>query len=1680
MNTPREQERMDQQSNLVTINTLRPVVCMFLDRITSGTWETVQTGRLDEETKTILTDMFVDILEIVAKSLLELLRNRLTEEERGAQKSPEVSEEEVYKRLGNLGEIVTQTVAEVQGVGNIRYSRTQEMTELLVAGVTERVNSKLSQSCYGEDVEEHKTSPGMAKKMALHFKKILRKCATKMSKMLSRKKAEQEQEEEEEEHEGEVRSVQREEEEEVMSVTQTPGTSLQQDKPSCVESKANAFTKSVISVKTILEEHLRQIDGAADGDGLITEEDMEQLNLKSSQDSKVVAIQIVDILTNSSQQDVVSTPNEQDKSKTVTPTRKSLRKRIASKIKALFIRKYARESILSVMTKLSDKETSSQREIEEELSVEILLNSVHELVDDMMSKVVLETGSSSEEDCLFEKLASYISSGKHGSDAEVLSEALADHLIPEEDIEVQSQVEIRTEVKGFMKRMKNWLIQQVQKCKGKKGNISIAVKQISKVVSIQPEETSALEEETETLTYIKPKNKSSQSSTSQCKEEEVPAVTQTPVTSLQEDDKSSVESKANAFIKSVISVKTILEEHLRQIDGAADGDGLITEEDMEQLNLKSSQDSKVVAIQIVDILTNSSQQDVVSTLNEQDKSKTVTPTRKSLRKRIASKIKALFIRKYARESILSVMTKLSDKETSSQREIEEELSVEILLNSVHELVDDMISNVVLETGSSSEEHCLFEKLASYISSGKHDSDAEVLSEALADHLMPEEDNEEMSQVEIRTEVEGFMKRMKNWLIQQVQKCKGKKGNISMAVQEISKVVSIQPEETSALEEETETLTYIKPKNKSSQSSTSQCKEEEVPAVTQTPVTSLQEDDKSSVESKANAFIKSVISVKTILEEHLRQIDGAADGDGLITEEDMEQLNLKSSQDSKVVAIQIVDILTNSSQQDVVSTLNKQDHLKTVTPTRKSLRKRIASKIKALFIRKYARESILSVTTKLSDKETSSERETEEGSYSETLLDSVDELMNDMMSKVVLETRSSTKEDCLFEKFVSYISSGKHDSDAELLSEALADHLMPEEDNEEMSQVEIRTEVEGFMKRMRDWLIQQVQKCKGKKGNISMAVQEISKVVSIQPEETSALEEETETLTYIKPKNKSSKSSTSQCKEEEVPAVTQTPVTSLQEDKPSSVESKANAFIKSVISVKTILEEHLRQIDGAADGDSLITEEDMEQLHSRSDQDLEELAIEIVEILTYSSQQDVVSTQNEQDKSKTVTPTRKTLKKRIASKIKALLIRKYARESILSVTTKLSDKETSSERETEEGSYSETLLDSVDELMNDMMSKVVLETRSSTKEDCLFEKFVSYISSGKHDSDAELLREALADHLMPEEDNEEMSQVEIRTEVEGFMKRMRDWLIQQVQKCKGKKGNISMAVQEISKVVSIQPEETSALEEETETLTYIKPKSDKRVKRVTFAPEWAVPQRSTPDHAVPQPSTSQCAVPQRSTPERVVPQPSTSQCAVPQRSTPGRVVPQPSILDLTVPQKSTPERVVPQPSTSQCAVPQQSTPERVVPQPSILDLTGPQRSTPHTPKLQNWDQLTCEIIVLELSRTILKDLPIDQTHSAYKATVAKLTNMLWTEVRGSEVGVDLSSVNLKKICKKVAKELSKKVGDALLWRSLLSQTQSLNEVVVETLTKQLFPKKTSGIKRFFTRIFKPITSLFKRN
>ncbi|XP_034539533.1 uncharacterized protein LOC117812730 [Notolabrus celidotus] len=465
MNTPSELERMEQNTNVVTKDTLIPVVRMFLDQLTVGKWQKLETGCIDKETSTILTEMCLDIIEVIAKSMLEMFRNRQTKKDSsrsaGSQTSPVVSEEEVCKCLGNLGDVITQTVAEVKDVGDIQYSGTKEMTELIVAGVTERVNSELSKSCSEENVEEHTTDPGLTKNMAVHLKKILQRCAKKMSKLLRKKKTRQEKED---------------------------------IKPDSVRTEVNSFMSSVSEVKNILEEQWGQMT-VFDKESLISEEETKLLLSRSSKDSGELAIEIVEILKSDFQQDVVGTPGKESKSE-MAQTKRSLRITLCSKIKALFVRKFAREAILKMMTKLRSKHTCSQRDMDKESSVEMLIDSVDDLVKEMIPQADQHTGSGSKEICLYERLASDISSGNHESVAEKLSDTLTDLLLIEED---KSQVEIRTEVDSFMKRMRIWLNQQVKQCKTKMDNVSMAVRQIKKVVSIQPEDTSAQGADKETL-----------------------------------------------------------------------------------------------------------------------------------------------------------------------------------------------------------------------------------------------------------------------------------------------------------------------------------------------------------------------------------------------------------------------------------------------------------------------------------------------------------------------------------------------------------------------------------------------------------------------------------------------------------------------------------------------------------------------------------------------------------------------------------------------------------------------------------------------------------------------------------------------------------------------------------------------------------------------------------------------------------------------------------------------------------------------------------------------------------------------------------------------------------------------------------------------------------------------------
>ncbi|CAJ1059344.1 uncharacterized protein LOC117813751 isoform X3 [Xyrichtys novacula] len=237
-------ERMELNFYLASKETLRPVVRAFMNQLTAENWQRLETGRLDPETSTRVTALCVNVIEILAQSLHESLNRRLEKQKDwspGSAKS--VCKEDVRECLGNMGEVIAQTVAEVQGVGDIHYPKSGRVTELMVTAVTERVNSRLSKTSDSDDSEEHKTSPTILIKLRGHFKRILKNCYERMKTMLHRVKS--------------TCTVQ--EKEEVVVPTQTSVTSLQEEKPGRAESTVNKSPTIFHVTKEILEQQLEEI-----------------------------------------------------------------------------------------------------------------------------------------------------------------------------------------------------------------------------------------------------------------------------------------------------------------------------------------------------------------------------------------------------------------------------------------------------------------------------------------------------------------------------------------------------------------------------------------------------------------------------------------------------------------------------------------------------------------------------------------------------------------------------------------------------------------------------------------------------------------------------------------------------------------------------------------------------------------------------------------------------------------------------------------------------------------------------------------------------------------------------------------------------------------------------------------------------------------------------------------------------------------------------------------------------------------------------------------------------------------------------------------------------------------------------------------------------------------------------
>ncbi|CAJ1059332.1 uncharacterized protein LOC117808509 [Xyrichtys novacula] len=490
-------ERMELNFYLASKETLRPVVRAFMNQLTAENWQRLETGRLDPETSTRVTALCVNVIEILAQSLHESLNRRLEKQKDwspGSAKS--VCKEDVRECLGNMGEVIAQTVAEVQGVGDIHYPKSGRVTELMVTAVTERVNSRLSKTSDSDDSEEHKTSPTILIKLRGHFKRILKNCYERMKTMLHRVKS--------------TCTVQ--EKEEVVVPTQTSVTSLQEEKPGRAESTVNKSPTIFHVTKEILEQQLEEI--VHDAQSYSTEEEDSLLLSQTSKDYELseLSSQIVENFTEDVPQDLAGCHTED-----LLGYR---RRKVIRQMRTVFVQTFARGSILSMMSKFRRKPASRKEQEAVKLVNSQLIKSVDDLLTEFITTNNQVPSRGSLEDCPFEKLASIFSGDELESFAEKLSDTLASHLTPPKVQEKTHREEIRAGVDKILKETRKWLKKQSRLRKIRKDCVSMTLKKFRRFVQNNQSDLSPPKTGAEDQTCPTPVREEVQSFTAEKEKEE--------------------------------------------------------------------------------------------------------------------------------------------------------------------------------------------------------------------------------------------------------------------------------------------------------------------------------------------------------------------------------------------------------------------------------------------------------------------------------------------------------------------------------------------------------------------------------------------------------------------------------------------------------------------------------------------------------------------------------------------------------------------------------------------------------------------------------------------------------------------------------------------------------------------------------------------------------------------------------------------------------------------------------------------------------------------------------------------------------------------------------------------------------------------------------------------------------
>ncbi|KAI3376993.1 hypothetical protein L3Q82_000028 [Scortum barcoo] len=156
----------------ITVDTVRPLIESFFQRLSAGQRTVLRTGSPDDATKVLLVDLLLDIITSVSNTMLTAF----------SCSNEDVSEERV---LSSLGDTLPQTFAEVLDVQEeVECISSQRLSDLVAKEVAASLNSALSASMHSADEPAsctHITTPNRVNTMLIHACKILKELMAKMN-----------------------------------------------------------------------------------------------------------------------------------------------------------------------------------------------------------------------------------------------------------------------------------------------------------------------------------------------------------------------------------------------------------------------------------------------------------------------------------------------------------------------------------------------------------------------------------------------------------------------------------------------------------------------------------------------------------------------------------------------------------------------------------------------------------------------------------------------------------------------------------------------------------------------------------------------------------------------------------------------------------------------------------------------------------------------------------------------------------------------------------------------------------------------------------------------------------------------------------------------------------------------------------------------------------------------------------------------------------------------------------------------------------------------------------------------------------------------------------------------------------------------------------------------------------